>query len=946
MLLKRFLKRRKTDATAHPRTPPASVAREPAETPPPPVEPGDLDRLAATLVNATAANERDAAATRYGELLARLQPATERESRLATITAPEALASLARRCPDPALRLSLIARLDAAEALAECALEDPVAANRRAAIERLERREALERVVREIGKRDKVVHRRAREKLRLIAEREAEPQRIREQCSGLCERAERLGRLGNWTQDRALLDHLDQQWAELEARAEPELRSRYQQARERFIAAFETASSAAAREQAEQQDQTARAATYQTLLARLETLAEAATPDAAELARIEHEWGALAALPAPEQAPLDARRRALASRIADHHSRERTQAQARAQLAEHQTRIGELLDSPKPLACHRAERLLQRARDCCATLDGDPATAACGTLVDRLATRIRTQRRNAEQRRDQLGGRLAELEQRLEAGELRKADALFQSLQAGLELVETSGCANADSVRAAERLRQLAPQLRELQQWRRWSADQHREALCTEIAALEAEAPALEQAAEQLQSLQQRWKELDRSGARADETLRARFQETATRIRERCRPHLEAQVAERAANRAACERLCDQLEAFIEGVDWEQADWKQVVQTRADTRRAWAAIGPVEARHRHVLERRFHRALKRLERRLEGERKRNFAFKRALIAEVETLVEHEPLEEALERTKALQRDWHTTVAARQKDENRIWREFRAACDAVFARRAALQKAQFAELEDNLARREALCAEAERSAADETTPERLEARLGEFDARWRELQSLAVPRQAAGALKARWQAARERLVQARQHARERERGRSIALLERQEALCARIEQAAIAEHGQGLERAAIEAEWSALGALHDQALQAAMDARLRRACEALADAATAQTLAAELDAHGEQRRQLCLQLEILTGIDSPPAYSQQRLAYQVARLAERMGDGESDPLGGTTELLRDWYLSAPAPADAALETRFARVVAALTPEPARDTGTPA
>ncbi|NKN31717.1 DUF349 domain-containing protein [Marichromatium bheemlicum] len=947
MLFKRFLKRRKTDATAPSKTSSPSAARQPT-TPPPPLQPRDLDQLASALTSATATDTRDAAARRYGAQLARLESETARQQRLAAITEPAALASLARHCPDAALRLTLIARLDSAPALAECALEDPVAANRRAAIERLETREALEQVVREIGKRDKIVHRRAREKLRLIAEREAEPRRIHDQAVNLCERAERLGRLGNWTQDRALLDHLDQQWAEIGTRAEAELRERYQQARTRFIAAFETATAAAAQAQAEQQEHAARTAAYQSLLTRLETLVGAGHEDAAEVARIDREWEALETLPETEQATFDARRQELRARLADHDDQAQAQARTRArdQLAEHQARIAELVDSPKPLVCHRAERLLERAHDCCATLDGDPATIACKQLADRLATRLRTQRRNAEQRRDRLGDKLAELEQRLEAGELRKADALFQSLQAGLELVEASGCANADSVRTAERLRQLAPQLRELQQWRRWSADQQREALCTEIAALEAEAPPLEQAAAQLQSLQQRWKEVDRSGARADETLRNRFQETAARIRERCRPHLEAEAAERARNRTACEQLCAQLERIIDDTDWTQADWKRLVQTRAETRRAWAAIGPVEPRHRHALERRFHRTLKRLERPLEAERKRNLAFKRSLIAEVEALVGHEPLEEALERTKALQREWHTTVAARQKEENRIWREFRAACDAVFARRAALQKAQFAELEDNLGRREALCAAAEQAAEGTGTTAQLGARLHALEAQWHELQSLPVPRQAAGALNNRWKAARQALVQARQHARDQERGQAIAQLERQEALCARVERAALDTTENPLDRLAIEAEWAALGELREQGLQEAMNARLGRACAALDDGAAAAALAAALERNGERRQQLCLQLEILTGIDSPPEFSQQRLEYQVARLAERMGDGESDPLGGTSELLRDWYLSAPAPIDAALAARFARVVAALTPAPAPHTETPA
>ena len=76
---------------------------------------------------------------------------------------------------------------------------------------------------------------------------------------------------------------------------------------------------------------------------------------------------------------------------------------------------------------------------------------------------------------------------------------------------------------------------------------------------------------------------------------------------------------------------------------------------------------------------------------------------------------------------------------------------------------------------------------------------------------------------------------------------------------------------------------------------------------------------------------KRRAELCLHLEILAQVDSPPELTQTRLQFQVTRLTERMREGEKDPLEATSRLLQEWYLCGPAPASeaAALEERFLR-----------------
>jgi hypothetical protein len=292
---------------------------------------------------------------------------------------------------------------------------------------------------------------------------------------------------------------------------------------------------------------------------------------------------------------------------------------------------------------------------------------------------------------------------------------------------------------------------------------------------------------------------------------------------------------------------------------------------------------------------------------------------------------------AIEETKRIQGEWHTTVPARQKDENRLWQEFRAACDAVFERRRQHHEAQTAELVENLRAREAICSEAEALAQ---VGEALDT-AGQFQAiedRWRDALHLPVPRQAASGLEQRWRQALRSVETRRRELLTKGRQRTLDLLARQAQVCWELEQVRETGNFGSDSIAAAKTAWGALPHQTDPDLRFGMETRFRRACEALTPGLTSPLdLADERAATARKRAEICLRLEILAQIDSPPAYVHDRLAFQVNRLQEHMTTGERDPLAGASRLVELWYLTGPAPATAMadLETRFERARAALS-----------
>jgi hypothetical protein len=119
-------------------------------------------------------------------------------------------------------------------------------------------------------------------------------------------------------------------------------------------------------------------------------------------------------------------------------------------------------------------------------------------------------------------------------------------------------------------------------------------------------------------------------------------------------------------------------------------------------------------------------------------------------------------------------------------------------------------------------------------------------------------------------------------------------------------------------------------------LQDVATEQAMQARYEKVrCALLEGGEQREQLLSELRGNLAARKELCLRMEILAGVDSPAEAQQARMELQVKRLAEAMGQGTESPLGKLAEIQREWYLrgAAPATEEQVLQARFEKVMQA-------------
>lgn len=132
-------------------------------------------------------------------------------------------------------------------------------------------------------------------------------------------------------------------------------------------------------------------------------------------------------------------------------------------------------------------------------------------------------------------------------------------------------------------------------------------------------------------------------------------------------------------------------------------------------------------------------------------------------------------------------------------------------------------------------------------------------------------------------------------------------------------------------------AALQHEWAALPAL-PEALLEPLQQRFDKICQALTSSPEqTKSLRVYLEQNLERKKIWCVCMEIVAGIESPPAFAAMRMEYQVARLSASLARGtvQSEALYDPQALREQWCLTGALPAEeeTELDTRFLRAAQA-------------
>jgi hypothetical protein len=582
--------------------------------------------------------------------------------------------------------------------------------------------------------------------------------------------------------------------------------------------------------------------------------------------------------------------------------------------------------------------------------------AALLMIEQRRLTQVRAVQQEAQAARARLHDLLHVGEQALAGGQLQAARAAYTEMQA------LKPAAAALSKPTLQRLGHLAQQLVEMERWEAFGQHTARVQLCERAEALVAQAlgPAMDASkiAAEVQKLRNEWKALDQQHAGVPKSLWERFDRACEKAYAPAAQHFAQQAAQRKAARKQREAFIEAAAAHVPTLLGEPRDLRAIEHWLRDTERAWREgnLGSVEPGEWKKLDGRLKAALAPLRGELNAARDQAKAVRHQLIAEAAAVAAKATGREAPAQVKAIQTRWQEQAKAMplpHREEQALWEQFRAACNAVFSARDHERKEEQNRKQAGRRELEGLCEQLEQLAqATETDDQAIRRTVRELQEQWTQKMRGADP--ALRGVEARFRKAKtavDALLSKRAQSRSAAVWEALAAKERlceeldalvlarvaaYEAAADEAAPASDAEEKSAAEESAAEESaaerWAALPALPtawEQKMLARRDAALR----ALADSDAAYERAEQIERSAEARREALLEIEMQLNLEIAPDLQAQRLAVQVKKLRERF---KSTPSGSNTatELLLAWCAQ-PGVADARDRQRSERVFASIS-----------
>lgn len=593
-------------------------------------------------------------------------PASERQPWLDRLTDDSVRAELVLAggcCPFKSLLLEAISDQRILLTLAQRAA---TAALRRTAALKIDDPALLEQLQRDTRGSDKAVHRIARERLQRYREAEREREAQAEKRQQLRGALEHLVNSEDRQQFQARFDLLLREWQQLPA-AEPAVETDFQRLADQARAILAELKAEQTRQQLEEQARSEHQQHCEALAEQLESLVgdtQETLPDSALLAE---------QLAAAEQLREDY---PLPPRLQDQLQSARQLQQALQRLEAQREALENALDG-------RDRGVLKKLLADLAWPQSLPLPSLLRQAEKRLQAleaEAAQQRALAEQESRALEADLRALENAMANGEIRVA--LAHQDQAGEQLRRLNGRAPEP---LEQRYRSLCARLKEMKDWQGFAVNSKKEALCEQMEALiDSDLPP-RPLAERIRQLQKEWKALDATAETHSQRLWQRFRTAAETAYAPCEAHFAAQRQQREENLRQREEICAQLEAFLQTIDWDQADWPAVERICHTAKREWKQFTPVDRAPGKQVQQRFNQVIHELDARLRDWHQGCADAKQALIDRAAILAEQEDVQGAAQEAKALQRQWKGIGPAFRSQERALWQAFRGHCDAIFTR---------------------------------------------------------------------------------------------------------------------------------------------------------------------------------------------------------------------------------------------------------------------
>lgn len=806
--------------------------------------------------------------------LAQLLP-NQNISDLAAISNDNDLVNIATYTRDDALRLAAINQLGNESIRLDIASNNPVAKMRMAAAQGLEKSESLQKLMQVAQGKDKALYRFCKDNLASRKSAEDNAKLREEKIATAISNAQHLGTIAYSPDYNGRLQLLKQNWAALNVQD-----AQQQQALNTALVQCEgTLAEHVAEEKAAQDKIIAIASakeSFITLLAQLENL-EFSEQVSAQLKTLEQRWNDSKTVSKPDATQNKTFEQSLQAWLALDNTRN--------QLVEQKEAFEALIQQSQQLEKSSVSKSQNLQKELTKTVKQLPWKAAelqISIETPALLTELESALQNVIKHNQnlsaheadsskQLAQLLIELEGHITEGHLKEANKSHQQALQALKKISQQ-----EAKKFQRQYQNLTAQLTEIRDWQGYAATPKKEALCVSMENLVGSEmdPAI--LADKIHNFQEEWKAIGPIARQDDKILWNRFRTAADKAYLPCKAYYADMAIQRQQNLVNRQALIVQLTDYEASMDWDGADWGIVQKTLDAARETFRSFSPVDRNEHKNSQASLQEISDKIYAHIKAEYQRNIEAKESLINQAKSLQEVEDLSQAIEQSKQLQADWKTIGMTPNKTDQKLWQEFRLACDAVFSRRDEQRQQNKVHIEASIEQAQAIIIKAE-AAAKETNSENKEA----LALCASEFAELSLP-------KALYAQLRKRLFDAQQQQEDlfslakvaKKQQAWITLTDRLSAISLKAQDAEQADAlykadatdlklPQGIDKSLLESKWNEVSSELTVALS-----------------------------NTDSLRDACIGLEIAAELSSPAEDQQARMAYQVKRLAQGLGQAGS------------------------------------------------
>ncbi|MCK4840077.1 MAG: DUF349 domain-containing protein [Desulfobulbaceae bacterium] len=448
---------------------------------------------------------------------------------------------------------------------------------------------------------------------------------------------------------------------------------------------------------------------------------------AARLSAIKHEWQQLdSTANHPAYSVLTKTCNDFADKFQEIQARRQKEQEKSARYARQQTRLDEICATIEQLTGSTdqdAEMLKKQATADWASLLADPdeKLAPSATMTNRFTKACqafdskREKIRSEKELIDVIEKNCAETKELIAAANLKNAAVHLATTEKKLAAIKFKYFKQAASQKLVSAVSaDLAQAQKELHDK---NLARQRE-ICAELESL-ATTEKNSRAEQQLQTLQEAWRQLPTLNDAEGKDLAQRFQNAVADFTDKRQIFQHEQDWQLWANLG----LKEKLTARIAALD-QQEDLETVVKVIKESQAEWKTVGPVPARKAQKLWDKFHsgcnRNFQRAEPYLVELRNRQaeaMVRRREICLLAAELAKSTAWQKTAAALKDLQGEWQALLPGSRREERQLYQQFREACNQFFERRQENYQSKASERQQHLLDKEKLCEEAERLAAE-------------------------------------------------------------------------------------------------------------------------------------------------------------------------------------------------------------------------------------